>query len=190
MNRIEVTYTEDDFFNAICFMTFRLATTQKNIRKSQFYVTGLMLLIGLLALVACHFAFGTKDWFSPINVIGVSAGLVMSTVFFFRCPKDMRKDMCKNIRKQVRETFSDNIDKPCAIELRDEGIHSENHRGQSVLHYSAVTEIIEHENVVYVSFDKASVHIFPRDRIPKETLDAFVAELKTRVSQSQKAQAG
>ena len=51
---------------------------------------------------------------------------------------------------------------------------------QSIFSYSSLAKIAEDTKHTYVFIGKDSALILPHDRIPAETLDAFLLELKKR----------
>ena len=178
-HRIEITLTEDDFVNSACFAQFRLATTQKALRQLQIWVA--VVLFGVAILILRPFE---KNWLTTENLIIAGIVLVPFSILALCAPRLQRDAIRKNIRKSFRETISDRFDKPLVMELRDDGIALQNFRGQLSFHYSTVGEILGQENAVYVFLDKANHVFLPRDRIPAETLDAFLDELKTRMARA------
>jgi len=181
-HHIEVTLTEDDLVNANCFATFRLEATKKNIRHTKKYLVVFILPFVLLAILAIHFLLPNENLLSPVKIIIIILILLMSVFFFFSSTKEIYQIMRKNIQNFLRETMSDRFNKSLSTELGEDGIISQNFRGQFIYNYSTVSEILENENTVYVFLDKADFFFYPRDRIPAETLDAFLGELKARVA--------
>ncbi|MCL1909578.1 MAG: hypothetical protein FWG05_01440 [Kiritimatiellaeota bacterium] len=86
----------------------------------------------------------------------------------------------------VKETCGDKIGKPNVIELCEDGVRNLYPSGQSTVFYSEIREleIVEHEGWVYAFSGKNPILTFPRDRIPAETIDAFIDELKRRIHKS------
>ena len=183
MHRIETTYTEDDMVNLSCFVTFRLDTFRKSVRNRQIFLALMTIVLFGLSVWQFHVSskWGGGEFFWLLTLVMLIVTL--------RFPRRFRNSVSKVHRKTIREIADDLIGTSLVVELREDGVFTQNVRGQSTYVYSTVGEIVENAGCVYVFVSKGSALIFPRDRIPRETLDAFIAELKTRVNQSQKAQA-
>ena len=176
MHRIEITYTEDDHVKFSCFNMFRLEAIRKSIRRRRFFLALFMVVL---------FAFGVwgfieEDGFDAVFHWTLAFGILVVFVLF---PRLVHRNARKNHRKILRETAGDLIGTPIVMELREDGVYNQSVRGHSIFVYSTIGEITEHEGCVYVFISKGNAMFFPRDRIPRETLDAFIAELKTRMSQ-------
>ena len=179
MHRIETTYTEDDLVNFTCFTIFRLDAFRKMIRRNQLlYVLIIVVFLGIIIVQP-----NVVEYLKSGSGIFCLFFLFLSLFMALAHPRRFRRHQRECSRKILRETHSDLIGTPLTVELREDGVFSQNVRGQSTYVYPAIREIVEHAACVYVCFAKAEAFIFPRDRIPCETLDAFIAELKTRVSQ-------
>ena len=181
MYRLEFILNKDDFVNAACFAHFRLATTWKDIRKIQIAMAVALFCIAIAFFdVPCWFSDDEEMTFAMLVDAAIVFLLFPSLIFYV--PSLVRSGVRKTIRKQICESISDRFGKLLTVELHDDGITTQNFRGQIFFHYSTVCEILEHEGIAYVFFDKTTCIILPRDRIPAETLDVFLAELKTRVA--------
>ena len=85
------------------------------------------------------------------------------------------------MRKELREINGELFGTPEAIELRKIGIYIKNQSGHHTFPYSWGFEIYKDKKYVYIFIGKESYSfILPRNRIPAETLDAFLLELKNR----------
>jgi len=175
-HRIETTLTEDDYFAFNCFAHFRQKETRKAILFVQFAIPGALLLYFAWA----HWRKHNADLLGQDSV----AGMVQTVVFFLFCVVIMgvlmRRSMRKDIRKKLHENQRGLFDKPVAMELREEGVLVQNFFGQTTFPYSWVDGITERKDRVYVFFGADSGLILPRGKIPRETLDAFLDELKKR----------
>ncbi|MCL1887418.1 MAG: YcxB family protein [Kiritimatiellaeota bacterium] len=178
MHRIEATYTEDDLVNFSCFVNLRLDTYRKPVRRTQVIFAFFAFLFLLFSVF-----FGVADGWPPSHrKVFFSIGTVFLTIMACMFPRIARDAQRKHIRKVARESLGDTLNTPVVVELRDDGVFTQSVRGQSTHLYSAINEITEHAGCVYVFVSKASAFIFSRDRVPKETLDAFVDELKARIA--------
>jgi hypothetical protein len=176
MQRIEITFTEDDFVNLNCFINLRRASTRKLLRGIQIFTAALL----LLATGGAGFFFYREDWLATKSLLAMLAPFVFFVYLVANMPREVRKDMRKKIRKMTREMGGELFGKSATIELRDDGIFCQRAGSESLVQYAALGEIIEEPDCVYVAQNKAQYFIFPRDRIPKGMLDAFLAELKAR----------
>ena len=176
MQRIEVTLIEDDFVNVSCFANFRRKSTRKLFRRLQILLAVLFSLI----IGGANFFVNDEDWLEFRHMLPMLILLPLSAYWVINLPRAMRKDMRKKIRKMIRETHSEHFGRASFMELRDDGLFFHCDKFESISPYSEIDDAIEHEGCTYVPQDKAHFYIFPHDRIPKETLDAFLDELKTR----------
>jgi hypothetical protein len=80
----------------------------------------------------------------------------------------------------IKETVGDTLREPRIHRLSPEGICSLSGQGDSVYRYSAVDRIVENDGYTYVFIGKNQALILPHDRLLKEAIDTFVAEIQRR----------
>ena len=183
-HRIEITLTEDDYFALTRFVSFRSKTMQTQIRKFQWA----SMIVFLISVLLCLLYVTHKNPLSEPSIMMDAVVFALMVFMLWRLPKSTRKSvgkkMEKNIRNIVRELQGDLFGKTETMELREDGVHNQCAVGQSVFPYAAMGEIAEDKNHAYAFVGTDRALILPRDRIPAETLDAFLGELKTRMARA------
>lgn len=101
-------------------------------------------------------------------------------IWFLLSPRWLKRRYRKHFQKHVAETVGDSLKEPVTLELHDDGIHSASYLGQSTYKYSAVGQIVGNGIYTYVYIDKGMALVLPDDRISRDQIDTFVAEIKTR----------
>jgi len=115
-------------------------------------------------------------------LVSVARPIVFLLFFAVMMGVLMRRSMRKEIRKKLHENQRGLFDKPVAMELREEGVFMQNFFGQTTFPYSWVDGIVERKGRVYVFFGTDGGLVLPRGKIPRETLDAFLDELKKKAA--------
>ena len=177
IHKIEVTLTEDDYVAFNCFVHSRLKATRDFIRKNQ--MIGWILILFMLSFHL--YSYWNKMW-SAASFVNMFLLGVVYVVFVRRIISKsyLLNGYYKQIRNNVRELQGDLFDEPETIELREDGVFNQHVRGQSIFPYTSFGDIVEDNGRIYISIGKDRAFILPRDRIPAETLDAFLLELKKR----------
>jgi len=179
MNRIEVTLTEDDYFAFLSFVQFRSKEARNAVLFVQFALPGAYFLYAAWK----HWQKFNADLFGHDSLVGMLHILAFLCVFAVGMGLLMRRSMRKQIRKNILENYTALLGKPVAIELRDDGVFVQNSLGATTYPYASFVEITRHKNRVFAIISNDLALILPRDRIPAETLDAFLDELKKRMGE-------
>ena len=178
VHRIEAIYNEDDLANCSYFVTCRLKMYRAQIRLYQIRLLAVVLIV--VALFCYRSWHCWRCWWKSEHGIFCLALTAVVAVVVALAPWRARRGLRKNARKMVRETCAEIIGKTTVIELREDAVHRRDMRGELICNYSSIGEIVETDETVYVFVGKDRALILPRDRIPGETLDAFIGELKRR----------
>jgi len=176
--RLETTLTEDDYLAFTCFANFRLKSIRDIIRKNQYICLALTF---FLCALHCY-SHRNALWSAASIVAFVPWGIVVALFWKLYSPSVTLKRLRKQLCKSLRELQGDLYGKTEIIELRDDAVFNQSIRGQSIFPYTSLTEIAEDGGRVYVFIGKDRALILPRDRIPAATLDAFLDELKNRMT--------
>ena len=187
MHRIETTYTEDDFVKLSSFIASRIDSIRKEIRNEQI---AFVVLTVYTACVLIFIYFFDVRWLSIGSTVGFWIGWSFGKWAGRKStPREMNKQhhllrlARKCHRMELRGTSGGLEGTPLVWELRDDGIFRKTAQTRSTHAYWKIGKIVERAGCVYVLAEK-SILVFPRDRIPDETLDAFIEELKMRVKLS------
>jgi len=114
------------------------------------------------------------------SFVAASILAVAGVAWFLLSPGWLRMRHRRQCAKHIRETVGDSLRSPMILELRPEGILSSNAMGDSTYRYSAVDRIEEDDGVTYVYIGKGMALVLPHDRIPKDAIDSFLAEIAGR----------
>ena len=176
--KIEVTLTEDDYYAFNAFSHFRLRETRHAVLFAQLALPGAY----LLYYAWSHWRKHNADLLGPDSVGAMMRTVVFLLFFAVMIGVFMRASIRNETRKKTCQLQGNFFGKLVSVELREDGIYEKFAFGENTYPYALVDEIVENKGRVYVCLGKEKGLIFPRDRIPRETLDAFLDELKKRLT--------
>lgn len=101
-------------------------------------------------------------------------------IWFLSYPQRTERRSRIYFQRFIAETVGDSLKEAVILELHDDGIHSTSYLGQSTIKYSAVDKLVVDGIYTYVYIGRGAALIFPDDRIPRDQINAFVEEIKTR----------
>ena len=167
---MKLTYqlTQNDIVEAFLFHVANYEKTRSRNRTSHYFVT-----FGFLFFSAMAYDRDSVSGFVVLGVLGL--------LWFFFWPSYLQRAYKKGCQRRVRENFGDSSSQHMSYELKDDGIHTITPVGNSNSPYSVVNRIVVNDIYTYVYIGKTVGVILPNDRIPKEQIDAFVAELQKRI---------
>lgn len=125
----------------------------------------------LFLAVAIFFAID-KSW----TKFGIF--FVLSLLWYALHPFVSRGLIKRSFRKEIKEKFSENFEKPLSVEDKADGLHLVAMQREMIVKYSSIVEIVDVGSHYFVIFDTGSVAIFPVGReVGRNIWNDFVSQL-------------
>lgn len=164
--KLEYKLTEEDL---VAFNIYHIA--HSSLHRSEQHKARVIPSALLAAFGAAMYAL---DRATILLVIYVALGVA----WYLLCPRYLASRYRRNVRKHVGEISSDLVKAPVVLEPRDDGIYGSSFTGETKYNYAAVGEIVEDGGYTFVFLGKGMAFILPHDRVPKQDIDVFVAEIE------------
>jgi hypothetical protein len=137
------------------------------------------LLIFRLAIPCIPLAFAflellSRRFFPALHFV------LFAVLWVFIAPGLYRYLIRMQVRRLAKEGYQNLIRKPIVLAVEEDGIYCRSHIGETLYHYAAVESVSEDNGYTYLLMGKGIALILPHDRLGKDTVDAFVAEVERR----------
>lgn len=167
MEPLEYQLTEEDLVRLHMYYFSHITTQRKRRQRKRYLISGILLFLAV-----------------PMYLIGESPMAVVfvfwAVVWFLFYPPYIRWLYRNSIQRSVHETRQSLLAEPITLAVEDDGIYLSSAIADSRYRYSAIECVVEHAGYNYIFLGKAQALILPHDRLGKEAVDAFVAEVEQR----------
>ena len=176
MNRIEYTLTAEDLLHFNLYYSAISPTQVKQRRRARLFVSVVYIALALFTLKEGSYFVAT------VLMVLVAAWLLFSPRWFLWRSR-------KHYEKHIAETAGDRLPSSIVLDLLPDGIFSSSYIGETKFRYDVVDRVVEDDGYTYIFLGKGAAFVLPHDRVPKDTVAAFVEQIQSRKNACERQQA-